>query len=117
MAKTVIIVDDEQDIKETFSEILTLNGIQVVATASDGKEGVEKYRIFKPDIILVDIMMPNYDGFYALEHLKKEFPNSNIVVITGDINSETQIRLKNMKDIKILLKPISFDTLLSLFKD
>lgn len=58
----VIVVDDDPDTVEVFSEYLKLKGIDIVGTGSDGKEAVDLYQEFKPDIIILDMKMPEYDG-------------------------------------------------------
>ena len=78
-----IVVDDDPDTVEVFSEYLKLKGIDVVGTGSDGKEAEKLYRELKPDIVILDMKMPEYDGLYAIEHIKKENPNAKIIVVTG----------------------------------
>lgn len=78
-----IVVDDDPDTVEVFSEYLKLKGIDVVATGHDGKEAVELYQEFKPDIIILDMKMPQYDGMYAIQHIKKEVPDAKIIIVTG----------------------------------
>ena len=78
-----IVVDDDPDTVEVFSEYLKLKGIEVVGTGSDGREAVELYQEFKPDIVLLDMKMPEYDGMYAIRHIKKKEPLAKIIVVTG----------------------------------
>ncbi len=78
-----LVVDDDPDTVEVFSEYLKLKGIDVVATGHDGKEAVELYQEFKPDIIILDMKMPEYDGMYAIQHIRKEDPDAKIIIVTG----------------------------------
>jgi len=113
--KTAIIADDEKDLVEVFSDLLSLCGVNVVATAFNGKDALEKYQKHNPDVILIDVAMPGYDGFYALEHIKIEHPESNIIMLTGDPSMKTKEKLETMNATQILNKPINKEILLSLF--
>jgi two-component system alkaline phosphatase synthesis response regulator PhoP len=87
----ILIADDEPDILEFLSYNLKKEGYDVV-TAEDGLQAVNKARQIKPDVIILDIMMPNLDGIGACEHLRgiAEFKNTIIVFLTalGDERSE-----------------------------
>lgn len=67
----VIIVDDDYDAVEVFAEILELQNIKVAGKGFDGNDAVKLYSQLKPDIVFLDVMMPEYDGFYALEMANK----------------------------------------------
>jgi CheY-like chemotaxis protein len=82
--KKILIVDDEADILTTFSNRLRLNGYQVT-TASDGREALEKADSEKPDLILLDLMMPGIDGFSVLEALKSNPKHKHIPVIITSV--------------------------------
>ena len=76
----VIVVDDDVDTVEVFCEYLEIKEITVLGRGYNGKTAVELYEKHKPDVALLDVMMPEYDGFYALENIKK-INNSYIVII------------------------------------
>ncbi len=57
-----ILIDDDPDIVEIFSELLHVIGIDILATGNDGKSAVELYKKHTPDLILTDLQMPRYDG-------------------------------------------------------
>ncbi len=78
-----IIVDDDLDTVEVFSQYLRLKGIDVVGTGYNGKEAFELYQELKPDVILLDMKMPEFDGKYAIDKIKKFDPNAKIIVVTG----------------------------------
>lgn len=68
--KTAIVIDDDHDIVDVFSDILQILQIDVIGKGYDGKEAVELYQKFTPDLVILDLMMPKYDGIYALERDK-----------------------------------------------
>jgi two-component system alkaline phosphatase synthesis response regulator PhoP len=67
---TILLVDDEPDILEIISYNLKAEGYKV-KTASSGREGVEKAKKVRPDLILLDVMMPEMDGIEACEQIRK----------------------------------------------
>jgi len=80
MKKKILIVDDEEKIVKAYSEYLSSHGYEVF-DASDGEEGLAKIKEMKPDIILLDIIMPNMDGITMLKNLKRDSELNKIPVI------------------------------------
>jgi CheY-like chemotaxis protein len=79
-AKKVLIVDDEADVLEYLSSLLEDNGYRTV-TAKDGREGMEKVRLEKPDLICLDITMPEETGVRMLKNLHDNSAAASIPVI------------------------------------
>ena|SRR5688500_5709128 len=77
---TVLIVDDDATLREMYEAYLKAAGL-TVATAADGKEGLEKAKEHNPDIILLDLMMPEMNGIEVLKHLKADANLKEIPVI------------------------------------
>ncbi len=101
----VIVIDDDYNTVEVFTEFLELSEVKVIGKGYDGKDGVNLYKRLKPDIVFLDVMMPDYDGFYALENIKKIKPNAFLVMITADLTTETEIKLDNLKPTFVIYKP------------
>lgn len=80
MPKKILIVDDDALLLEMYAEKLGREGFQV-ETALSGRKGLEKARGFKPDLILLDILMPSMDGFQVLEKLKSDPATKGIPVV------------------------------------
>jgi two-component system alkaline phosphatase synthesis response regulator PhoP/two-component system response regulator VicR len=80
MAQKVLVCDDERHIVRLIQVNLERHGYQVV-TAFDGKEGLEKIRIEKPNCVVLDVMMPYMDGFEVLKNLRREPETEHIPVI------------------------------------
>ncbi len=108
----VIVIDDDYNTVEVFNEFLELSEIKVVGKGYDGKDAVNLYKQLKPDIVFLDVMMPDYDGFYALENIKKINPNALVVMITADLTRDTEIKLENLKPTSIVYKPFDIQQII-----
>jgi len=82
MAK-VLIVDDAAFMRMLVKKILVQAGHQVVGEAGNGKEAVEKYKELKPDLVTMDVVMPEMDGISAVKEIMKIDPNAKIIMITA----------------------------------
>ena len=83
-----VVIDDDKDVVNVFCELLNMIGLDVLATGADDMKAVELYEKFSPDIIFVDLIMPRYDGFYAIQNIRRIDPNAKIIVVTGDLNAD-----------------------------
>lgn len=84
MSKTVVVVDDSKFlIKQIVDFFEKQLGFQVLGTGNDGNEAVELYKKLKPDLITLDITMPNKDGMDAMKEIIKDFPDANILMISA----------------------------------
>ena len=81
MAKRVLVVDDDRVIQQLLEVNLQLEGYEVVATASDGREALDKIAELKPDLVILDIMMPKMDGLEVCRHLKAEPTLAKIPIV------------------------------------
>lgn len=78
----ILLVDDHALFRESLQNLLTVHGYQVVGTASDGLDALEKARRLHPDLILMDIEMPGCDGITATRLIKAEMPDIKIMMLT-----------------------------------
>lgn len=83
MSKRILVVDDAAFMRMMIKEILTKNGFEVIGEASDGSEAVDKYKELKPDLVTMDITMPEMDGIAALKEIKKTDPNAKIIMCSA----------------------------------
>ena len=112
MPLSVIVVEDDFDSLEVLSEYLSLKELNVLAKAKNGKEAVEIYEKFKPDVVLLDILMPGYDGFYAIEKIKEVDPSAKVIFVTAATMGPTQRKLFDYDVDGIIFKPFELDHLL-----
>ncbi|QFF98542.1 response regulator [Psychrobacillus glaciei] len=83
MSKRILIVDDAAFMRMMIKDILTKNGFEVVGEAGDGAQAVEKYAELKPDLVTMDITMPEMDGITALKEIKGKNPNAVIIMCSA----------------------------------
>ncbi len=110
MAKnlTVIVIEDDENVLEIFEEWIKMAGISVLAKGYDGKEAVELFEKHRPGVVILDLMMPGYDGFYAIDGIRKIDPDAKILVLTADVTEQTKQRLNHLK-ISLMYKPYELD--------
>lgn len=106
---TAIVVDDDKDIVTVFCEYLETIGVKVVGKGHNGKKAVEMYQQKKPDVVFLDLMMPEYDGFYALENIRKIDPHSRIVIVTAHMTETDIKKMNDFNPTKIFFKPFALD--------
>jgi CheY-like chemotaxis protein len=102
---TAIVVDDDEDTVNLFSEFLEICDVKVLGKAFDGNQAVELYQKIFPDLVFSDVMMPGYDGFYVLKKIRQTNPHAIMVMITGDVRPETIDKLQELKADAIVYKP------------
>ncbi len=116
MSKSVIVIDDDKDTVRLFSEFLEEKGIKVIGTGYDGKTAVALFQEKKPDAVLIDIMMPNGSGFYAIKKIKEKDPDAKIIAVTADMSSLTEEKLNKLK-IPTIYKPFHMDVVLDTIRN
>ena len=115
--KKILIVDDEKDILEFLSYNLKKEGFSIY-TAFDGLEGLEKTKKIKPDLIIVDLMMPKMNGIEMCENIRNDKKLSNVIILFLTARSEdyTQIAALDSGADDFLKKPIKPKLLISKVK-
>ena len=83
MAKNILICDDAAFMRMMIKDILTKNGYNVVGEAENGAKAVEKYNELKPDLVLMDITMPEMDGIQALKEIKKIDGGAKVIMCSA----------------------------------
>lgn len=109
----VAIIDDEPLIVEGLSKTMAWEkwNCQVAGTASDGKEGMELIREKRPDIVITDINMPKMDGLRMIAGLKSEFPDMQLIILTGYREFEYARQAIALGVTRFLLKPSKMNEL------
>ncbi|MBW4828694.1 MAG: response regulator [Clostridiaceae bacterium] len=83
MSKRILIVDDASFMRMMIKDILTKNGFEVVGEGENGLKAVEKYEELKPDLVIMDITMPEMDGIQAVKEIKKNDSDAKIIMCSA----------------------------------
>ncbi len=108
---SILIIDDEKAIRKTLSEILGYEGYKI-DEASDGEEGLNKFRVKNYDLVLCDIKMPKLDGIEFLEKAKEINPEVPIIIISGHGNIETAVEAVKKGAYDYISKPPDLNRML-----
>lgn len=101
----ILVVDDENVVREGFVAILRLHeDMQVVGEALDGLQAVQLARKTKPDVVLLDLAMPNQDGLATIPQIKEILPDTRILVLTGTAESDRVFQALKSGALGFLLK-------------
>jgi len=106
MAKKILMIDDEKDLVDTLSFRLQAHGFDVIS-ASDGPRGIEKAKADKPDLIILDLMMPGMDGYEVVKRLKADNATTNvpIIILTAAVSPELTQKVCNIHAADCITKP------------
>lgn len=111
--KTVLVVDDAAFMRVTIKNMLEKNGFSVIGEAENGKVAVNKYHELKPDIVTMDITMPEMDGLEALKTIMQINPAARIVMMTA-MGQQGMVKEAVMAGAKgFIVKPFKEETVVS----
>lgn len=114
----VLIADDQTILAEGIKSVLeTDEAIEVAGIAADGADALEKCRVWRPDVVLMDIRMPNMNGVVATQRIKTEFPQTKVVVLTTFDDSDYILNAINHGASGYLLKDIGASALIDAVKN
>ena len=107
----ILIADDSvQTVDMMKKQISLIEGVEIVATAYDGQDEVDKIREFRPDLVFTDNQMPKLNGIDVIELIKnsEDKIKTEFVIITGDRDSELIKRANDLNVIRLLNKPVEY---------
>ena len=107
----VLIVDDSLIIRKKVSKILENLGHEVVFDATNGQEAIDAYIKFKPDLVTMDITMPDMDGITAVKHIIKDDKEAKIIMVTSHGQEDMVIKSIQAGAVGYILKPINDEKL------
>ena len=113
--KKILMIDDEKDLCELIKQNLELSGEYKVICANNGRAGISAARREKPDLILLDIIMPGVSGFSVLKELKEKEDTCSIPVImlTAVDNEQVKEKALGLYDEDYLVKPVRSEVLMA----
>ena len=116
MAKNMLIGDDAAFMRMMIKDILTKKGYNVVGEAENGQKAVEKYTELKPDLVLMDITMPEMDGIQALKKIKSADPSATIIMCSAMGQQAMVIESIQAGAKDFIVKPFQADRVLEAVK-
>ncbi len=110
MANLVLVIDDEQSIRELMRMSLEMDGYRVLL-AENGEKGLEIFRTERPDVVLLDVRMPEMDGLEVLRTIKSEAPDAEVIMISGHGDMDMVLEALRAEAANFLTKPVHDDLL------
>ena len=107
MPRTVLIVDDVPFVRKTLADILTAAHYQVVGEASDGAEAIALYRRLRPEIVTMDVVMPEMSGIEATRKILRDNKDARVVIISAMGQENLVMEAINVGARDYILKPFS----------
>ena len=108
---TVLVVDDEGEIRTSLRGVLNDEGLRVLE-AEDGRHALNLVRSERPELVLLDVWMPEVDGIELLRRLQEEPERPQVIMISGHGNIETAVQATKLGAFDFIEKPFSIDALL-----
>jgi len=115
MPKSVIVIDDDEDTVRLFSEFLEENDINVIGNGFDGVTAVKLFNKTKPDVVLIDLNMPNGSGFYAIKKIQEIDPKAKIIAVSADGSYSVEEKLEKLH-IPLIQKPFKMEQVISIIQ-
>ena len=107
----VLVVDDSLIIRKKLTKIINKLGHEVIYGAKNGQEGIDSFLSKKPDLVTMDITMPDMDGITAVKHIIEEDSEAKIIMITSHGQEDMVIKSIQAGAVGYMLKPITDDKL------
>ncbi len=105
---TVMVVDDEDSVRKLLSAVLLREGYQVLC-ADSGEEALSKFKLSQPDLVIMDIRMPNIDGITAFKEMQKLCQNVSVILMTAYAAVETAVEAIKLGAFDYLIKPFDIE--------
>lgn len=114
--KRILVVDDAPYVRQMFKDVLKTYNYKVSGEASDGEKALKKYRRIKPDIVIMDILMPTLDGISSMKNILEYDSNAKIIVVTAVGKKGLEKECMKVGAKAFLTKPFKIDELLATLK-
>ncbi len=112
MPTNILVVDDEEKIRQTLRGVLSDEGYEV-SEAGDGRTALDSLRAERPDLVILDVWLPEIDGISLLEEVKRIYADLPVIIICGHANIEAAVRATRLGAADFIEKPFSLDALLA----
>jgi len=114
MGKTILLADDSMFMRMQIRDILTKMDHEVIGEASNGLEAVQLYEQLRPDVVLMDITMPEMDGIAALKEIKKINKDATVIMVSAMGQKAIMQEAKTAGSLDFIVKPFDEEYILRL---
>ncbi len=111
MSKRLLIIDDALIIREKIKDAVRQDGWEIVGEACNGREALEAFRRTRPDVITLDLVMPQSSGQEALARIKQEAPETKVLIVSAIAQSEVLEETLRLGASDFIVKPFQEDAL------
>lgn len=112
MSKRILVVDDAAFMRMLLKDILGNGGFEIAGEATSGAEAVRKYKELQPDLVTMDIMMPDMDGIQAVQEIKALDPNARIIMCSAMGQKEMVVEAIKAGAKDFIIKPFQAERIL-----
>lgn len=116
MGYRVLVVDDSPVLRIMLQEMLTGLGHQVVGEADNGADALKAYRELKPELVTLDVSLPDTDGLSVLANIRRADPNAKVLIVTGNDQKAIETKAASLKALGVLHKPFDSEELAALIE-
>lgn len=113
---TAIIVDDEPRITQLYSELLELQNLEILGIGQNGNDAIRLFKKHTPDLVFLDVHMPDLNGVDALKEIKKLSPTANVIMITADLSEDLEKLLVKNNATAIIFKPFKIQKVMQILE-
>ncbi|MCR5792805.1 MAG: response regulator [Lachnospiraceae bacterium] len=110
---TILVIDDSPFVSQQIKDIVEQEGYEVIDQAKNGEDGIEKFKEYRPDFVVLDIIMPGIDGIETAEVILKEAPDAKIVMLSSLCDAGTLEEIKSIGLKYLIPKPLEGAVLLA----
>ena len=116
MAKKILIVDDAAFMRLMLRDIIVANGFEIAGEAADGIEAHQMYKRLRPDLVLMDITMPEMNGIDSVQEVIKDDPNAKIIMVSAMGQQAMVIQSVKSGAMDFVVKPFHADRVVDAMK-
>jgi len=116
IGKRILVVDDSNVMRKIVANALEKLGVNV-EQARDGKEAIEKYDKFKPDLTIMDLVMPEMGGLDAIYEIQKSDSEAKFVVLTSSSRKDEMVTAETLKVLAYVIKPLKIEKFITTIKN
>ena len=115
-SSTAIIIDDEPRITQLYSELLELQNLKILGIGQNGNDAIRLFKEYSPDLVFLDVHMPDLSGVEALKEIKKISPTAKVIMVTADLSQDLEKLLQDSDATAVVFKPFDIQKITQLLE-